>query len=213
MSRAVGIDFGTTNSVICVLEGAEPVVIHNQRGERLTPSVVAFGKDGELLVGTAAKNQAILNYERTVSSVKRKLSGDFRLSVDGQEYTAVQLAAIIIGKLKECAEEFLDEPVRQAIITVPAYFNDGQRQAVKRAGEIAGLEVMRLINEPTAAALAYGLPREKEGRILVFDLGGGTFDVSILDISGEVYEVIATRGNNRLGGDDFDACIVQHICK
>jgi len=196
-----------------VLENGEPVVIHNQRGERLTPSIVAFGKEGELLVGSAAKNQAILNYERTVSSVKRKLSGDFRLNIDGQEYTAVQLAAIIIGKLKECAEEFLDEPVRQAIITVPAYFNDGQRQAVKRAGEIAGLEVMRLINEPTAAALAYGLPREKEGQILVFDLGGGTFDVSILDISGEVYEVVATRGNNRLGGDDFDAAIVQHICK
>jgi molecular chaperone DnaK len=213
MSRAVGIDFGTTNSVICVFEGNEPVVIHNQRGERLTPSVVAFGKDGELLVGAAAKNQAVLNYERTVASVKRKLGSDYRLNIDGQEFTAVQIASIIIGKLKECAEEFLDEPVRQAIITVPAYFNDGQRQAVKRAGEIAGLEVMRLINEPTAAALAYGLPRNKEGVILVFDLGGGTFDVSILDISGEVYEVVATRGNNRLGGDDFDAELVQYICK
>ncbi len=213
MSRAVGIDFGTTNSVICVLEGAEPVVIHNQRGERLTPSVVAFGREGELLVGTAAKNQAVLNYERTVASVKRKLGTDFKLNIDAQDFNAVQIASIVIGKLKECAEEFLDEPVQQAIITVPAYFNDGQRQAVKRAGEIAGLEVLRLINEPTAAALAYGLPKSKEGVILVFDLGGGTFDVSILDISGEVYEVVATRGNNRLGGDDFDAELVQYICK
>jgi molecular chaperone DnaK len=213
MSRAVGIDFGTTNSVIAVLEGGEPVVIPNHRGERLTPSVVSFGKDGELLVGTAAKNQAVINYERTVGSVKRKLGQDFNLKIDDAEYSAVQIASLIIGKLKECAEEYMNGPVKQAIITVPAYFNDGQRNAVKRAGELAGLEVLRLINEPTAAALAYGLPREKEGMILVFDLGGGTFDVSILDVSENVYEVMATRGNNKLGGDDFDACLVQHICR
>lgn len=213
MGRAVGIDFGTTNSVICILEGGEPVVVPNQRGERLTPSVVSFGKDGELLVGTTAKNQAVINYERTISSVKRKLGQDFRIRIDDAEYTAVQIASFVIGKLKECGEEYIGQPIDRAIITVPAYFNDGQRNAVKRAGELAGLEVLRLINEPTAAALAYGLPRNKEGMILVFDLGGGTFDVSILDVSAEVYEVVATRGNNKLGGDDFDACLVQHICK
>ncbi|HOX27982.1 MAG TPA: molecular chaperone DnaK [bacterium] len=212
MARAVGIDFGTTNSVISVLEGGEPVVISNHRGERLTPSVVSFGKDGDVLVGTTAKNQAVINHERTISSVKRGIGEDVKFKIDSQEYTPVQIASIIIGRLKEYAEEFLCEPVKQAIITVPAYFNDSQRQAVKRAGETAGLEVLRLINEPTAAALAYGLPKSQDGRILVFDLGGGTFDVSILDVSGSVYEVLATRGDNKLGGDDFDAALVRHIC-
>ena len=211
MGRAVGIDFGTTNSVICALEGGEPVVIPNQRGERLTPSVVAFGEEGELLVGTAAKNQSVINCERTFRSIKRKLGENFKVNIDGREYAAAQIAAIIIGRLKESAEEFLGEPITEAIITVPAYFNDGQRQAVKLAGELAGLEVKRLINEPTAAALAFGMPRNQEGTILVFDLGGGTFDVSVLDISGTVYEALATRGNNKLGGDDFDARVVHHI--
>ncbi|HOO57304.1 MAG TPA: molecular chaperone DnaK [bacterium] len=213
MSRAVGIDFGTTNSVICVLDGCEPLVIPNQRGERVTPSVVAFTKEGDLLVGTAAKNQSVINHERTIKSVKRNIGDNFRMDIDGQEYNAIQIASIIISKLKDCAEVYLDEPVTEAIITVPAYFNDGQRQAVKRAGEIAGLNVMRLINEPTAAALSYGLSKKEQGQILVFDLGGGTFDVSILDISDDVYEVLATRGNNCLGGDDFDARLVHFICE
>jgi len=213
MSRTVGIDFGTTNSVIAVLEGGEPVVIPNHRGERLTPSVVAFTGDGDILVGTAAKNQSIMNYERTVMSVKRKFGADFSIGVEDKAYSAETIASIIIGKLKEAAEEFTGAPVTQAVITVPAYFNDGQRNSVKEAGEKAGLEVLRLINEPTAAALAYNLPRGDTGTVLVFDLGGGTFDVSILDISDTVYEVTATRGNNHLGGDDFDAALIQHICR
>ncbi len=212
MSRAVGIDFGTTNSVVAVMEGGETVVIPNNRGERLTPSVVSFGGGGEILVGTAAKNQAIINFERTVVSVKRKFGTEFSLGVDDKKYNPEQIAAIVIGRLKESAEEFIGEEVRSAVITVPAYFNDGQRQSVKKAGEMAGLEVMRLINEPTAAALAYNMPRGGEGAILVFDLGGGTFDVSILDVSDTVYEVIATAGNNKLGGDDFDTALVHHFC-
>lgn len=212
MSRAVGIDFGTTNSVMAVLEGAEPVIIPNSRGDRLTPSIVSFQKDGQVQVGVSAKNQAVINHERTVLSVKRKFGEDFTLDVDGKMCSAPELAAYILRRMKEDAEEYLGEPLDTAIITVPAYFNDGQRQDVKRAGELAGLKVMRLINEPTAAALAFGLPRNQEGLIVVFDLGGGTFDVSVLDISGSVYEVVATCGNNRLGGDDFDACLVEHMC-
>jgi len=212
MSRIVGIDFGTTNSVIAVLEGGEPVVIPNSRGERLTPSVVAFSDSGDLLVGATAKNQAIINYERTVSSVKRKFGEDFSIDIDGREITAEQVASFVIERLKKSAEEFTGGPVDRAIITVPAYFNDGQRNSVKKAGELAGLEVLRLINEPTAAALAFDRSGGTDGTLLVFDLGGGTFDVSILDLSGSVYEVVATRGNNRLGGDDFDALLVQHVC-
>jgi len=212
MDKAVGIDFGTTNSVIAVLEGGEPVIIPNSRGERLTPSIVSVTRDGEVLIGSAAKNQSIINHERTVISVKRMMGTDFTIEIDGQRFTAAQIASFIIHQLKKDAEEFLGEPITSAIITVPAYFNDLQRKSVKAAGEMAGLNVLRLINEPTAASLAYGLPREREGMILIFDLGGGTFDVSILDVSGTVYEVTATRGNNRLGGDDFDAALVQHIC-
>lgn len=212
MERAVGIDFGTTNSVIAVVEGGEPSIIQNNRGDRIMPSVVSFTKDGQVLVGSAAKNQAIINHERTILSVKRKFGTDYTIEIDGKTYTAPQVGAFILRRLKEDAEEFLDGPVTQAIITVPAYFNDRQRQDVKAAGEMAGLTVLRLINEPTAAALAFGLPRNKEGLVVIFDLGGGTFDVSVLDISGSVYEVIATCGNNKLGGDDFDACIVEHIC-
>ncbi len=213
MSRAVGIDFGTTNSVIAVMEGGEPVVIPNQRGERLTPSVVAFGENNEVIVGTAAKNQAVINFEKTIVSIKRKVGENYRVKIGETPYTAEQISSLIISKLKENAEAFIGEPVSRAIITVPAYFNDGQRNAVKKAGELAGLEVMRLINEPTAAALAYNMPANGEGSILVFDLGGGTFDVSILDVSGDVYEVMATRGDNRLGGDDFDARLVEYICR
>lgn len=212
MERAVGIDFGTTNSVIAVLEGGEPTVISNSRGERLTPSVVAFDERGELLIGVAAKNQSVMNYPRTVLSVKRKFGTDFTLNVDGNEYSPEMLASFIIRRLKQSAEEFIGGPVKQAIITVPAYFNDGQRNAVKKAGELAGLEVMRLINEPTAAALSLDMPGS-EGAMLVFDLGGGTFDVSILEMSDNVCEVMATRGNNKLGGDDFDALLIQQICK
>ena len=212
MARAVGIDFGTTNSVIAVLEGGEPVIIPNADGGRITPSVVAFTAADEILVGNPAKNQAVLHHETTLASVKRKLGTDFRAEFFGKEYSAEDLAAFIIERLRHDAEAYFDEPVQDAIITVPAYFNDAQRKAVKNAGEAAGFNVMRLINEPTAAALAYGLPRNHEGMILVFDLGGGTFDVSILDISGTVYEVAATRGNNMLGGDDFDAALMRYIC-
>lgn len=211
MEKAVGIDFGTTNSVIAVLEGGEPTVIPNQRGERLTPSVVAFDENGGLLVGAPAKNQSVMNYPRTVMSVKRKIGTDYTITIDEREYTPEHIASFIINKLKKTAEEFIGGPVKKAIITVPAYFNDGQRNAVKKAGEMAGLEVMRLINEPTAAALSFDLPGE--GTLLVFDLGGGTFDVSILDMSDRVCEVMATRGNNKLGGDDFDAKLIHHICK
>lgn len=211
MEKAVGIDFGTTNSVIAVLEGGEPTVIPNQRGERLTPSVVAFDDNNGLLIGVTAKNQSVMNYPRTVMSVKRKFGTDFKMTIDDKDYSPEHIASFIIAKLKKNAEEFIGAPVKKAIITVPAYFNDGQRNAVKRAGEMAGLEVMRLINEPTAAALSFDLPGE--GTLLVFDLGGGTFDVSLLDMTDNVCEVMATRGNNKLGGDDFDAALIHHICK
>ncbi|MEW6202129.1 MAG: molecular chaperone DnaK [bacterium] len=212
MSRSVGIDFGTTNSAIAVMEGGEPKIIPNRRGERLTPSVVAFTKDDEVLIGTSAKNQSIINFERTISSIKRRFGTDCEILVSARRLIAPQIASLIIAHLKEDAEHFLDEKVDSAVITVPAYFTDAQRQDVKAAGEMAGLRVLRLINEPTAAALAYGLPRGAAGTIAIFDLGGGTFDISILDISREVFEVIATRGNNHLGGDDFDARLVSCIC-
>ena len=211
MGRAVGIDFGTTNSVIAVFEGGEPVVIPNARGERITPSAVSFTRDGDILIGAPARNQAIINHERTVTSVKRKFGAGFLLNIDGREYAAEDIAALILRQLKADARDFLDQEVTDAIITVPAYFNDAQRKCVKAAGQAAGLNVLRLINEPTAAALAYGLPRNSQGALLIFDLGGGTFDVSLLDVSGKVYEVAATRGNNRLGGDDFDARLAEHI--
>ncbi|MFH1539564.1 MAG: molecular chaperone DnaK [bacterium] len=212
MGKSVGIDFGTTNSVIAVMEGAEPVVLPNERGGRLTPSVVAFGEDGEIMVGAPAKNQAILRYERVISSVKRKMGTDFSLEIDDNTFSASQIASLVIGHMKRSAEAFLDDEVENAVITVPAYFNDAQRNGVRKAGEMAGLNVLRLINEPTAAALAYGLHRGKTGTIAVFDLGGGTFDISILDVSKNVYEVVATRGNNHLGGDDFDARLILFLC-
>jgi len=211
MGRAVGIDFGTTNSVIAVFEGGEPCVIPNARGDRITPSAVSFTRDGEILIGAPARNQCIINHERTSTSIKRKFGADYILQVDDKEYTPEDIAALIIRQLKHDAQAFLDEPVTDAVITVPAYFNDMQRKCVKTAGESAGLNVLRIINEPTAAALAYGLPRNKQGQILIFDLGGGTFDVSLLDVSGKVYEVSATRGNNKLGGDDFDARLADYI--
>jgi len=210
MGKVVGIDLGTTNSVIAYLENGEPVIIPNSEGSRTTPSVVAF-KDGERLVGEAAKRQAVLNPERTVISIKRHMGTNYRVKIDDKEYTPQEISAMILMKLKADAEAYLGEPVTQAVITVPAYFSDAQRQATKDAGRIAGLDVLRIINEPTAAALAYGLDKEEEQTILVYDLGGGTFDVSILEIGDGVIEVRATAGNNRLGGDDFDQAIVDYL--
>ncbi len=209
MSKVVGIDLGTTNSVVAVMEGGEPTVIANAEGGRTTPSVVAFSKDGELMVGTVAKRQAVTNPERTVISIKRRMGTDYKVRIDDKTYTPEQISAFILQKLKRDAEAYLGEPVTKAVITVPAYFTDAQRQATKDAGKIAGLEVLRIINEPTAAALAYGLDKEGDQTILVFDLGGGTFDVSLLEIGDGVFEVKATSGNNRLGGDDFDDRIVK----
>jgi molecular chaperone DnaK len=214
MAKAVGIDLGTTNSVVAVLEGGEPTVITNAEGSRITPSVVAFTKTGEVLVGEAAKRQAITNAERTIRSVKRHMGTDWTITIDGKKYTPQEISARILMKLKRDAEAYLGEPVTQAVITVPAYFNDAQRQATKEAGQIAGLEVLRIINEPTAAALAYGLDKEAaEQTILVFDLGGGTFDVSILEIGEGVFEVKATSGNTHLGGDDWDQRIIDWMIK
>src|SRR5215204_756222 len=209
MARAVGIDLGTTNSVVAVLEGGEPTVIANAEGSRTTPSVVAFAKNGEVLVGEVAKRQAVTNVDRTVRSVKRHIGTDWKREIDGKNYTAQEISARVLQKLKRDAEEYLGEEVTDAVITVPAYFEDAQRQATKDAGKVAGLNVKRIINEPTAAALAYGLDKEGEQTILVFDLGGGTFDVSILELGEGVFEVKATSGNNHLGGDDFDAKIVE----
>jgi len=209
MSKVVGIDLGTTNSVIAVKEGDSITVIPNAEGSRLTPSVVAFTKEGERLVGQLAKRQAIINPERTVISIKRKMGSDYRVTIDGRSYTPQEISAMILQKLKKDAEEYLGEPVTRAVITVPAYFTDAQRQATKDAGRIAGLEVLRIINEPTAAALAYGVGKSGEHKILVFDLGGGTFDVSILDVGEGVFEVVATSGDNHLGGDDWDQRIVD----
>ncbi len=213
MARAVGIDLGTTNSVVAVLEGGEPTVIANAEGSRTTPSVVAFAKNGEVLVGEVAKRQAVTNVDRTIRSVKRHMGTDWSVDIDGKTYTPQEISARILQKLKRDAEAYLGEPVTDAVITVPAYFNDAQRQATKEAGEIAGLNVLRIINEPTAAALAYGLDKDKEETILVFDLGGGTFDVSLLEIGEGVIEVKATSGDNHLGGDDWDQRIVDYLVK
>src|SRR6201994_691054 len=212
MARAVGIDLGTTNSVVAVLEGGEPTVIANAEGFRTTPSVVAFTKDGEVLVGETAKRQAVTNVDRTISSVKRHMGTDWKVEIDGKKYTAQEISARILAKLKRDAEQYLGEDITDAVITVPAYFNDAQRQATKEAGQIAGLNVLRIVNEPTAAALAYGLDKgEKEQTILVFDLGGGTFDVSLLEIGEGVVEVKATNGDNHLGGDDWDERIINWL--
>ena len=209
MEKIIGIDLGTTNSVVAVMEGGQPVVIPNAEGDRLTPSVVSFKKDGEILVGKLAKRQAIISPERTIVSIKRKMGSDYKVNIDGKEYTPQQISAMILQKLKRDAEAYLGTTVKKAVITVPAYFTDAQRQATKDAGIIAGLDVLRIINEPTAATLAYGLDKEGEQKILVFDLGGGTFDVSILEIGEGVFEVKATSGNNHLGGDDFDQRIID----
>ena len=213
MPAIIGIDLGTTNSCVAVLEGGEPVVITNAEGARTTPSVVAFSKTGERLVGQIAKRQAVTNHERTVSSVKRHMGSGFRADIDGRKLSPQEISAMILQKLKADAEAYLGTEVTEAVITVPAYFTDAQRQATKDAGRIAGLEVRRIINEPTAAALAYGVDREEPQIVMVYDLGGGTFDVSILEISDHVIEVLATAGNNRLGGDDFDRCITEHLLR
>ncbi|HTE74253.1 MAG TPA: molecular chaperone DnaK [Actinomycetes bacterium] len=214
MARAVGIDLGTTNSVVSVLEGGEPTVIANAEGQRTTPSVVAFAKNGEVLVGEVAKRQAVTNVDRTIRSVKRHMGTDWAVDVDGKKYTAQEISARVLMKLKRDAESYLGETITDAVITVPAYFEDAQRQATKEAGEIAGLNVLRIVNEPTAAALAYGLDKgEKDQTILVFDLGGGTFDVSLLEIGEGVVEVKATSGDNHLGGDDWDQRVVDHLVK
>ncbi len=211
MSKIIGIDLGTTNSCVAVMEGGQPVVIPNAEGARTTPSVVAFTKDGERIVGQVAKRQAVTNPDRTVISVKREMGTAFKVNVDGKDYTPQDISAMVLQKMKETAEAYLGETVTQAVITVPAYFNDAQRQATKDAGRIAGLEVLRIINEPTAASLAYGLDKDGNQKILVYDLGGGTFDVSILDIGDGVFEVLATNGNTRLGGDDFDQRIIDYV--
>src|SRR5881296_118940 len=233
MSKIIGIDLGTTNSVVAVMEGGEPVVITNPEGGRLTPSVVAFAKTGERLVGQVAKRQAVTNPENTIFSIKRFMgrkydevseemrmvpyqvvrasNGDARVMANGKEYPPPEISAMILQKLKQAAEEYLGQPIAKAVITVPAYFNDAQRQATKDAGQIAGLEVMRIVNEPTAAALAYGLDKKKDEKICVFDLGGGTFDVSILEVSNELVEVLSTNGDTHLGGDDIDMRIMDWL--
>src|SRR6202046_792340 len=212
MAKAVGIDLGTTNSVVSVLEAGEPVVIPNAEGGRTTPSVVGFAKSGEVLVGEVAKRQAITNPDRTIRSVKRHMGTSWTVDIDGKAYTAQEISARILSKLKRDAESFLGDTVNQAVITVPAYFDDAQRTATKEAGQIAGLEVLRIINEPTAAALAYGLAHEGEDQtVLVFDLGGGTFDVSVLDIGEGVFEVKSTSGNTKLGGDDWDDKVIAWL--
>ena len=211
MSKVIGIDLGTTNSCVAVMEGGEAVVIANAEGNRTTPSVVAFSKTGERMVGQVAKRQAITNPDRTISSIKREMGSDHKVTIDGKAYTPQEISAMILQKLKSDAEAYLGSPVTEAVITVPAYFTDSQRQATKDAGKIAGLDVKRIINEPTAAALAYGVDKEQSQKIMVYDLGGGTFDVSILEIDDGVIEVLATAGNNRLGGDDFDECIMKYL--
>ena len=213
MAKTIGIDLGTTNSCVAVIEGGEPVVIANAEGARTTPSVVAFSKDGERMVGQVAKRQAITNPDRTVSSIKREMGSAYKVNIDGKSYTPQQISAMILQKLKADAEAYLGEKVVSAVITVPAYFTDSQRQATKDAGKIAGLDVKRIINEPTAAALSYGIDKETDQKVMVYDLGGGTFDVSIIEMGDGVQEVLATAGNNRLGGDDFDARIINWICE
>ena len=212
MSKIIGIDLGTTNSCVAVMEGGEPVVIANAEGNRTTPSVVAFSKTGERMVGQVAKRQAVTNHDRTVASIKRHMGSDYKVDIDGKKYTPQEISAMILQKLKADAEAYLGTKVTQAVITVPAYFNDAQRQATKDAGKIAGLEVLRIINEPTAAALAYGVDKEGiDQKVMIFDLGGGTFDVSILEISDGVFEVLSKNGNTRLGGDDFDNRVIDWI--
>ena len=211
MSKIIGIDLGTTNSCVAVMDGGEPVVIPNAEGNRTTASVVAFAKNGERLVGQVAKRQAVMNSDRTVISIKREMGSSYRVKIDDKEYTPQEISAMILQKLKADAESYLGDTVTQAVITVPAYFSDAQRQATKDAGRIAGLEVLRIINEPTAAALAYGLDKDESHKILVYDLGGGTFDVSLLEVGDGVFEVLATAGNNRLGGDDFDNRIIDYV--
>ena len=211
MGKIIGIDLGTTNSCVSVIEGGEPVVITNSEGSRTTPSVVAFTKDGERLVGQLAKNQAVTNPEKTVISIKRHMGSDYKVDIDGKKYTPQEISAMILQKLKGDAEAYLGEKVNDAVITVPAYFTDSQRQATKDAGQIAGLKVHRIINEPTAAALAYGIDKEEEKKIVVYDLGGGTFDVSVIEIGDGVQEVLATAGNNHLGGDDFDQRVIDYL--
>ena len=211
MSKIIGIDLGTTNSCVAVMEGGKATVVTNTEGSRTTPSVVAFTKNGERLVGEPAKRQAVTNADRTISSIKRHMGSDYRVEIDGKKYSPQEISAMILQKLKADAENYLGEKVTEAVITVPAYFNDAQRQATKDAGKIAGLDVKRIINEPTAAALAYGLDNDKEQKIMVYDLGGGTFDVSIIEIGDGVIEVLATNGDNRLGGDDFDKRITDYM--
>ena len=213
MAKIIGIDLGTTNSCVAVMEGGEPTVIANAEGARTTPSVVAFTKAGERLVGQVAKRQAITNPDRTISSIKRDMGTDKKISIDDKNYTPQEISAMILQKLKQDAESYVGEKITQAVITVPAYFSDAQRQATKDAGKIAGLEVLRIINEPTAASLAYGMDKDKDQKIMVYDLGGGTFDVSIMEIGDGVFEVLATSGNNRLGGDDFDDRVIKWICE
>ena len=211
MSKIIGIDLGTTNSCVAVMEGSDAVVIANAEGNRTTPSVVAFAKDGERMVGQVAKRQAITNPDRTVASIKREMGSDYKVAIDDKKYTPQEISAMVLQKLKADAEAYLGQTVTEAVITVPAYFTDAQRQATKDAGRIAGLEVKRIINEPTAAALAYGVDKEDAQKVMVYDLGGGTFDVSVLDIDDGVIEVLATAGNNRLGGDDFDKCVMDWL--
>jgi len=213
MGKIIGIDLGTTNSCVAVFEGGEPTVIPNPEGARTTPSVVAFSKTGERMVGTVAKRQAITNPDKTIMSIKREMGANYKVTVDDKQYTPQEISAMILQKLKSDAEAYLGTSVTQAVITVPAYFSDAQRQATKDAGKIAGLEVLRIINEPTAAALAYGMDKEEEQKIMIYDLGGGTFDVSLLEISDGVFEVLATAGNNKLGGDDFDQRIIDWIAE
>ena len=213
MSKIIGIDLGTTNSCVAVMEGGEPIVITNAEGNRTTPSVVAFSKTGERMVGQVAKRQAVTNHARTISSIKREMGTDYKATIDDKKYTPQEISAMVLQKLKADAEAYLGGTVTEAVITVPAYFTDAQRQATKDAGKIAGLDVKRIINEPTAAALAYGLDKESEQKIMVYDLGGGTFDVSILEIGDGVIEVLATAGNNRLGGDDFDEAIMKYLAE
>ena len=213
MSKIIGIDLGTTNSCVAVMEGGQPVVIPNAEGNRTTPSIVGFAKDGERLVGQIAKRQAVTNPARTVISIKREMGTNYKVDIDGKGYTPQDISAMVLAKMKETAEAYLGETVSQAVITVPAYFNDAQRQATKDAGRIAGLEVLRIINEPTAASLAYGLDKDGNQKILVYDLGGGTFDVSILDIGDGVFEVLSTNGNTRLGGDDFDDRLINYVAE
>ena len=211
MAKIIGIDLGTTNSCVAVIEGGEPVVIANAEGARTTPSVVAFAKNGERMVGQVAKRQAITNPDRTISSIKRQMGSNYHVTIDGKNFTPQEISAMILQKLKTDAESYLGDKVTEAVITVPAYFTDAQRQATKDAGKIAGLEVKRIINEPTAAALAYGIDKEEDQKVMVYDLGGGTFDVSIIEMGDGVQEVLATAGNNHLGGDDFDQRIMDWL--